>query len=189
MLEYFIDLLIIPLVMVSYYQSIKLTGLLNLGMIYFFFILFVIIHFFSSLLIILSNYAVYHQFRGSMWLLGFGPTIASLFALVLVTFLPFFKWPFYIFKWVPNFDKLITPFIMGIAAFITQILLRKTVNDSIFKIDYNLDKDQMNNSPKSHSNEISNTDQPNEISNTDQPNEISNTDQPNEIPDTNHNPQ
>src|SRR2546423_696703 len=121
MLEYLIDLLIIPLVIVSYYQSIRLTGILNLGMIYFFFILFILIHFCSSLLIILSNYAVYRQFRGSMWLIGFGPTIAALFALFLVTFLPFLKWPFYIFKWVPNFDKLITPFIMGFSAFIAQV--------------------------------------------------------------------
>ncbi len=135
---YLIDLLIIPLIMVSYYQSLRLTALLDLGVIYFFFILFVMIHFCSSMITILSNYAVYRKIRGSMWLLGFGPTVVAIFTLLTINLLPFLKWPFYIFKWVPHFDKWITPFIMGLSAFITQVLLRKTVNDSIFEVDEKL---------------------------------------------------
>lgn len=132
---YLVDLLIIPLVMVSYYQSLKLTAFMGLGMIYFFFILFIFIHFFSSLIFVLSNYAIYRQVKWSMALLGFGPTLVAMVTLFMVNIMPFLKWPFYILKWIPLFDLWITPFIMGLSAFFAQVILRKTVNDSIFEVD------------------------------------------------------
>jgi hypothetical protein len=132
---YFIDLFLIPLTMLSYYLSMILTAFFNLGLIYFFCLLFIMIHLCSSLIIIVSNYVIYHKVRGSLGLLGFGPTIVALVTLLIINLLPFLKWPFYIFKWIPHFDQWITPFIMGFFAFITQVILRKTVNDAILEAD------------------------------------------------------
>lgn len=130
-LAYLIDLLIIPLTMLSYYCSLVITSSLQLNVIYFYFLLFVMLHTFSSLLILFSNYVVYGKINVSLMQLGFGPTIGAFIALILVSVMPFLKWPLYIFKWMPNFDFWITPMIMGFSALFVQIFLRKTVNESI----------------------------------------------------------
>lgn len=127
-----IDFLVIPLIMASYYQSLVLTSLLKLNTPYFYFILFLFIHFFSSVTIILSNYVSYGQLKGSMFLLGFGPTISAFIFLLFASLLPFLKWPFYIFKWIPNFDFWITPLMMGTIAFIVQIILRNTLGQALY---------------------------------------------------------
>ena len=133
-IAYLIDLLIIPLVIVSYDQSSTVIKKLNLAPIYFYFILFIFIHFSSSLVIILSNLVVYRKMKASLFVVGIGPTIAAFLTLLAITILPFLKWPFYILKWIPNFDQWIVPFIMGFSAFIVQIFLRKTINDSIWGV-------------------------------------------------------
>lgn len=132
---YLIDLLILPLIILAYYQSLQLTALLNLPTIYFFFILFIIIHAFSSIIALLSNYYVYGRIKWSIWLLGFGPAIMTLLTLFIINVLPFLKWPFYLFKWLPLFDFWITPFIMGLIGFFTQLVLRKTVSETIYNIE------------------------------------------------------
>lgn len=132
-----IDLLIIPLTMISYFQALKVTAMLNLGVGYFFLILFVMLHFFSSLMIIISNYSIYRQWKLSTWVIGMGPTVGAFLALFLITILPFLKWPFYIFKGIPNFELWINPLIMGVSAFITQIIMRKALLDPIFNININ----------------------------------------------------
>lgn len=128
----FIDFLLIPLVMGSYYQALSLTALLKLNTPYFYLILFLFIHLFSSITTILSNYVSYHKFKPSMFLLGFGPTVSAFIFLTLTIILPFFKWPFYILKWIPNFDFWITPIMMGFAAFFVQIILRKTLGEALY---------------------------------------------------------
>ncbi len=133
-----IDLCIIPLTMLSYYQSLRLTKFFSLNSVYFFFILFILVHISSSFIIILNNYIVFRKFRPSMWLIGFGPTIVAIITLLLITLLPFLKWPFYILKFIPNFDYWIEPFIIGLFSFFMQILLRKTVNNSIMEADQNI---------------------------------------------------
>lgn len=122
-----IDLCLIPLILIAYYQSLYLTSLLKLPSIYFYFILFVLIHLASSITILLSNYLAYKKWNSSLFLMGMGPAVTAFIALFVVNFLPFFKWPFYIFKFIPNFDFWIDPLIMGITAFITQLLLRNTL--------------------------------------------------------------
>ena len=147
-MAYFIDLLILPLIILAYFQSLQLTAILKLPMIYFFFILFIIIHIFSSMVAVLSNYYVHRRFKGSLWLMGFGPTIMSLLTLLVLNILPFLKWPFYLFKWLPFFDLWITPFIMGLVAFFTQIVLRKTVSETIYNIEDKIQPNEQHSSNK-----------------------------------------
>jgi hypothetical protein len=135
---YLIDLLIIPLTILSYNQAFKVTQILNLKTIYAFFLMFVFIHFFSSLLTVLSNFVIYGQIKQSLIVLGFGPTVVAFLVLLLITLLPFLKWPFYPLKFIPIIGDNLNPFIMGFFAFLTQILLRKTINDSIFRADQQL---------------------------------------------------
>lgn len=132
---YLIDFLIVPLTIFAYYQSLKLTNLLNSGTIYFLFILFIFIHFFSSLIAVISNYFAHGRLKKSLVLIGFGPTLMAFLTLFMIKLLPFLRWPFYIFKWIPFFDFWITPFIMGLSAFFTQVFLNITLSDSLYEIE------------------------------------------------------
>jgi hypothetical protein len=131
----FIDLLIIPAIMASYYQSVIFAKDLKLSNPYFLLILFLLIHFVTSIIIILENYVQHRQLKLSLGVIGMGPTTVAFITLLAITILPFLKWPFYIFKWIPHFDQWIKPFIMGIFAFLAIYFLKQTLGDSIFNAD------------------------------------------------------
>ena len=103
-----------------------------------------LIHVLSSILSLLSNYFIYGEFNRSMILTGFGPTFMAFSTLLLVNLLPFLKWPFYLFKWIPYFDSWITPFLMGLSAFITQVLIRKTISETINDVDLQIENIKKN---------------------------------------------
>lgn len=132
---YLIDLLVVPLTMLSFFGSKMLMDLLNVSKIHFVLILFVLIHVVSSLIGMMSNYWYNGKLNVSMILIGFGPSVMGIITYLMVNLLPFLKWPFYWMKWLPNFDLWITPLIIGLMVFISQIILRKTVGETIMNID------------------------------------------------------
>ena len=141
---YFIDFMIWPLIILAYFQSYQLTALLKLPDIYFLFILFMLIHIYASIVAILSNYVDHGQLKASFWLMGFGPTLMALLTFFILTLLPFLKWPFYLLKWIPLFDLWITPFIMGLVAFITQMILRFILGEPIYMAEKEMKTSQSN---------------------------------------------
>ena len=53
------------------------------------------------------------------------------------------KWPFYLLKWLPNFEVWMTPFIMGTGAYITHIIQHKLINDPIMYLNSKLPDDKL----------------------------------------------
>lgn len=124
------SLLILPLSMLAYYQAIRLTGMYGLNMVYFFIFYFTFTHIYSSGIAIWQYWKQTNEFNPSIGLIGIGPTMAALFTWILITIIPFIKWPFYLFKGLPYFNVLITPFMMGIGALTAQIITQRLTMES-----------------------------------------------------------
>lgn len=124
------SLLILPLSMLAYYQAIRLTGMYGLNMVYFFIFYFTFTHMYSSSIAIWQYWKQTNEINPSVGLIGIGPTMAALFTWILITIIPFIKWPFYLFKGLPYFNVWITPFLMGMGALTTQIITQRMTMES-----------------------------------------------------------
>jgi len=126
------NLLIIPLIMLAYFQADLLTTRLKLSYIYFYLFLFIFAHVASSLTFLLANREEGHPIRKSMVLQGFGPAMSALITALLLWLIPLLRGPFYLLKPIPYWQVWNTPLIIGLVAYIVQMILYQSVNRSIY---------------------------------------------------------
>ncbi len=126
-----IYIVILPLMVMVYYQSLRLAEILQLNRLHYYVILFSLIHLVSSCLLIVTNWSHYGLWKPAIGLAGMGPTIVALLTLLC---LPLLKLPLnWLFSSLPYYDILIDPLLMGISAYLTLILIDKALIPAIYQ--------------------------------------------------------